>query len=189
MKALILLRDTSGDTIKNTYIAAVANDVNDVWHAMKQVVNDASQPLSYDAFIKELMANNKRMHYICKTKYDLYDYYIRVVWHMSYATYDVWEHAEDGFANCYSRKLMIHNEGNCVDRFLSCAVRPKAADIYSLMQSIEDRIVDRANATQYHQTACYEKDFGDIIKIRDAAQKIVEYCDKHLERISEFYTR
>ena len=51
------------------------------------------------------------------------------------------------------------------------------------------RIEDRENNNDYFNTGCYEKDFNDIIKIRDEAQLLVENCNKFLERISEQYSK
>ena len=54
---------------------------------------------------------------------------------------------------------------------------------------IRHRIENRSNTNDYFNTGCYEKDFNDIIKIRDEAQLIVENCNKFLERISEQYSK
>lgn len=92
---------------------------------------------------------------------------------------------------CYENRYVIDdkNEGNCIDDFIKRGVEPQIANINDLVNSIKDRLPERQITIEYHRTGCYERDFTQISLIKKFAQKIVDNCDKHLERISEFYTR
>lgn len=92
---------------------------------------------------------------------------------------------------CYENRYVIDdkNEGNCVDDFIKRGVEPQIANINDLINSIKDRLSERQITIEYHRTGCYERDFTQISLIKKFAQKIVDNCDKHLEQISEFYTR
>ena len=79
--------------------------------------------------------------------------------------------------------------GNCIDDFIKRGVDSRLILINNSINSIKSRIEDRTNVIEYHQTDCYEKDFSDILTIKYQAQKIVDNCNKHLERISEKYTK
>ena len=92
---------------------------------------------------------------------------------------------------CYENRYVIDhkNEGNCIDDFIKRGINPQIENIQDLINSINKRLPERQVTTEYHRTYCYERDFAEISLIKKFAQKIVENCDKHLERISEFYTR
>ena len=80
-------------------------------------------------------------------------------------------------------------EGNCVDKWLKKRFNKQLCNLIHLRYLIRNRIENRSNTNDYFNTWCYEKDFNDIIKIRDEAQLIVENCSKFLERISEQYSK
>jgi len=80
-------------------------------------------------------------------------------------------------------------EGNCVDKWLKKRFNKPLCNLIHLRYLIRNRIENRSNTNDYFNTGCYEKDFNDIIKIRDEAQLIVENCNKFLERISEQYSK
>lgn len=80
-------------------------------------------------------------------------------------------------------------EGNCVDKWLKKRFNKSLCNLMHLRHLIKNRIEERSNNCDYFSTGCYEKDFNDIIKIRDEAQLIVENCNKFLERISEQYSK
>ena len=96
---------------------------------------------------------------------------------------------EQGIVAYENRYVFSNNEGNCIDDFIHRGLNPQLANIDDLIQSIKERLPERQTAIEYHQTSCYEKDFAQISLIRNFAQKIVDNCNKHLERISEFYTK
>lgn len=79
-------------------------------------------------------------------------------------------------------------KGNCVDKWISNRLNNSINIFLKLKNHIIFRIEDRNN-NDYFSTLCYEKDFNDIIKIRDEAQLLVENCNKFLERISEQYSK
>ena len=80
-------------------------------------------------------------------------------------------------------------EGNCVDKWLKKRFDKSLINLMHLRYLIRHRIENRSNTNDYFNTGCYEKDFNDIIKIRDEAQLLVENCNKFLERISEQYSK
>ena len=81
------------------------------------------------------------------------------------------------------------NEGNCIDDFIRRGVEPLVENINDLKESIKSRVKEREISISYHTTGCFERDFTEISLIKKQAEKIIENCNKHLERISEFYTR
>lgn len=120
-------------------------------------------------------------------KYFIYvDYYDTIITLKAYDT----SNKELGIV-CYENRYVIDdkNEGNCVDDFIKRGIEPQIANINDLINSIKDRLSERQIAIEYHRTDCYERDFMQISLIKKFAQKIVDNCDKHLEQISEFYTR
>ena len=93
--------------------------------------------------------------------------------------------------DCFRKSYIFDkktNEGNCIDDFIRRGVEPLLNNINELKSQIINRKQDRISAIEYHNTFCYEKDFAQISLIKRIAEKLVENCDKHLERISEFYT-
>jgi len=92
---------------------------------------------------------------------------------------------------CYENRYVIDdkNEGNCIDDFIKRGVNPQIENIQDLVKSIKDRLPERQITEEYHRTWCYERDFTEISLIKKFAQKIVDNCNTHLERISEFYTK
>lgn len=92
----------------------------------------------------------------------------------------------------YSNRLVLNSsskEGNCTDDFVRRGVEPLIGNINDLLDSIKSRLDVRKTSTEYHQTGCYEMDFTQIGLIKIFANKIAENCNKHLERISEHYTK
>lgn len=80
-------------------------------------------------------------------------------------------------------------EGNCVDKWIRNRFNKAINKFLKLKVHLLWRIEERENNNNYFNTGCYEKDFNDIIKIRDEAQLLVENCNKFLERISEQYSK
>ena len=78
-------------------------------------------------------------------------------------------------------------KGNCVDKFIAKRLDEHIINLLKLRSSIRNRIDIRSNTVDYFNDVCYENDFRDIAKIRDASNQIVVNCNKFLERISEQY--
>lgn len=79
--------------------------------------------------------------------------------------------------------------GNCIDRFIERRLNISLDQIKLLIFNIKCRKYVRSVNNDYFNTGCYEKDFNDIIKIRDEAKILEENCNKFLERISEQYSK
>lgn len=80
-------------------------------------------------------------------------------------------------------------KGNCVDKFIAKRLDEHIINLLKLRSSIRNRIDIRSNTIDYFNDVCYENDFGDIIKIRDASNQIAINCNKFLDRISEQYSK
>ena len=80
-------------------------------------------------------------------------------------------------------------KGNCIDDYIERGVEKYLDQIVDKTLDIKSRVDIRTNNNEYHNTACYEHDFSDIVDIRNIAQKIVDKANLHLSRISEFYTK
>lgn len=80
-------------------------------------------------------------------------------------------------------------KGNCVDKFVSKRLDEHIIDLLKSRSSIHNRIDIRSKTIDYFNELCYEKDFRDIIEIRNTANQIVANCNKFLEQISEQYSK
>ena len=198
MKAIISLKDFENDNKETCFLADI-DKVKNIWKTIKKIIknfnNISDKVLSCQNFIYVLLGEKE---YSITHREDITDitddikYYIDMNWYEKYITYDIYSWKNNKQRNLYEKhKLIIdpNNEGNCIDNFIRCGVSPSIDIIESLMESILARLPERQDAQQYHQTACYEKDFTEISLLKKAAEKIVENCNTHLERISEFYTK
>jgi hypothetical protein len=79
--------------------------------------------------------------------------------------------------------------GNCVDKFLKKRLDKSLIKIISIRKQIRERIKEREESNDYFNTGCYEKDFADIIELRNLGREIELNCNKFLERISEQYSK
>ena len=68
-------------------------------------------------------------------------------------------------------------------------IDPLVDNIKDMVSEINKRLPQRQVSVEYHNTACFEKDFSQISLIKKYAQTIVDNCNKQLERISENYTK
>lgn len=93
----------------------------------------------------------------------------------------------------YLRKIkrfyLNKTDGNCVDNFISKGVKPLLEDFNSYMINISLRKDERMKTNEYHNTDCYEKDFRQLIEMRDILKKIEKNFNKQIESISELYTK
>jgi len=120
-------------------------------------------------------------------QYNIYlDYYDTI---LVFKVYNVVNEAQGII--CDEKRYVINNnnEGNCIDNFIKKGVNPQIENIMDLVKSINERLPERQITNEYHNTWCYERDFTEISLIKKFAQKIVDNCNLHLERISEFYTK
>ena len=91
---------------------------------------------------------------------------------------------------CFRKTYLLQpqTDGNCIDDFIKRGIEPLLSDISDLKDSIKSRKDDRIQLIEYHKSQCYEQDFSQINMIKQLAEKIVNNCNIHLERITEFYT-
>ena len=80
-------------------------------------------------------------------------------------------------------------KGNCIDKFISKRLDNILVEILNLRSKIRQRRNDRENIIDYFNSGCYEKDFSDIIKLRNISIDLTNKCNIFLERISEQYSK
>lgn len=80
-------------------------------------------------------------------------------------------------------------KGNCIDKFDENKLTKSILKILQLRFLIRSRVNNRNTNFDYFNSLCYEEDFRDIRKIKEEANKLVEDCNKFLERISEQYSK
>lgn len=79
--------------------------------------------------------------------------------------------------------------GNCVDKFIENKLNKRLIELLKVRLKIRHRGIEREETNDYFGTGCYEKDFADIIEIRNIAKELELNCNKFLERISEQYSK
>lgn len=79
--------------------------------------------------------------------------------------------------------------GNCVDKFIENRLNKRLIELLKVRLKIRHRGIEREETNDYFGTGCYEKDFADIIEIRNIAKELELNCNKFLERISEQYSK
>ena len=80
-------------------------------------------------------------------------------------------------------------KGNCVDKFISNRLDKRINELLQARYKICQRIKEREQLMDYFDSGCYEKDFSDIIELRNIASELVNNCNIFLERISEQYSK
>lgn len=80
-------------------------------------------------------------------------------------------------------------KGNCVDKFVEKRLNVSINELIKLRDNITKRINIRSSVIDYFSDRCYEQDYTDIRKTKEAAQMLIENCNKFLERISEQYSK
>ena len=166
-----------------------------VWDNIKTIIESFKlndEEIDFDSLVKEILTYDDYEE-IPYTYVQLYNYYIDILYEDSIIKMIAYHHGNvDQKIICFNERYIINpktNEGNCIDDFIRRGVEPLLDNIVDLKESIKSRVSDREITTSYHTTGCYEKDFTEISLIKKQAQKIIDNCNKHLERISEFYTR
>ena len=129
--------------------------------------------------------NDTSIKYLIKIYIDNLENYIKL------RIYKRNDNNDTNYIFMYSKHVMINLDykGNCVDDFLHRGVIPIINNINDLVCDISKRQDIRAESIEYHNTGCYERDFRQTKFIQEEAKKLLENCNKHLERISEFYTK
>lgn len=178
---------------KIDYIQYDGYEPKDTWKKLVEIIKELqhNNSLSFDNLVDKLCHIDKYSDQICEGS-DWIDYYIYIDYNDDVIKMTAYE------ADNYDANIIVFEnryvtsfkkDGNCIDDFIHRGVEPLLSNINDLKDSIKSRIKDREISTSYHTTGCYEKDFTQISLIKKQAEKIVENCNKHLERISEFYTR
>lgn len=178
---------------KIDYIQYDGYEPKDTWKKLVEIIKELqyNNSLSFDNLTDKLCHIDKYSDQICEGS-DWIDYYIYIDYNddvIKMTAYDADNYDNNiiVFENRYVTSFK--KEGNCIDDFIKRGINPQIENIQDLMNSINKRLPERQVTTEYHRTYCYERDFTEISLIKKFAQKIVENCDTHLERISEFYTR
>lgn len=181
----------------------------DIWADIKQAINELKNKVWEDEYTDGLTINNLYNRILCFDEYDRttsigtptkFDetYECFLTFTDDYILFeikipDTFDYNDERPASLTKLKeLYIINDsftGNCVDDFIKRGVESRLTIINDLIKDIKSRVNERLNTLEYHQTGCYEKDFGDISLIKYQAQKIVDNCNKHLEQIAEKYTK
>jgi len=80
-------------------------------------------------------------------------------------------------------------KGNCVDKFIENRLNKRLNELSNVSKKIQQRRTEREETNDYFGTGCYEKDFANIIELRNIAKELESNCNKFLERISEQYSK
>lgn len=184
------------DICGDTYIKTEFNGKPQlVWDNIKTIIKsfkDNGEEIDLDSLIHELL-NIDDYEEIPSVYNQFYNYYIYILYDDSIIKIIAYNHVNiDQKIICFTDRYIINpeiNEGNCIDDFIRRGVEPLVENINDLKESIKSRVKEREISISYHSTGCFERDFTEISLIKKQAEKIIENCNKHLERISEFYTR
>lgn len=184
------------DICVDTYIKTEFNGKPQlVWNNIKTIIKsfkDNDEEIDFHSLIHELL-NIDDYEEIPPTYDKSYNYYIDILYDNSIIKIIAYNHVNiDQKIICFTDRYIINpeiNEGNCIDDFIRRGVEPLVENINDLKESIKSRVKEREISISYHTTGCFERDFTEISLIKKQAEKIIENCNKHLERISEFYTR
>lgn len=79
--------------------------------------------------------------------------------------------------------------GNCIDKFISNRLDERINELLQTRYKIRQRINEREQLIDYFDSGCYEKDFANIIELRNIANELTNNCNIFLERISEQYSK
>ena len=78
---------------------------------------------------------------------------------------------------------------NCIDKFISNRLDKRINELLQTRYKIRQRINEREQLIDYFDSGCYEKDFANIIELRNIANELTNNCNIFLERISEQYSK
>ena len=157
-----------------------------VIQAINEITDEAGSLLTFDKLYKRLIEFDGYSNEIEEGD-DWIDFEITINYENNSVTMIALNrHGIECFRKTY---VTTTTTGNCIDDFINRGIEPLLNDISNLKDSIKSRKNNRIRAIEYHKTNCYEQDFGQIVLIKQLAEKIVKNCNTHLERISEFYTK
>ena len=150
----------------------------------KEFCNIFNKTKEIDSFIKQFHEFSK--DYRVNELLDNYVVYIVVILDEDHFLYTA--KTKDRLIECkkYFSKI---KEGNCVDDFIRRGLESNLCTIDWFMNDIRTRKEIRENSNEYHQTACYEYDFAQLIKISRTLTKMLRLCDKQIEQMSDKYTK
>ena len=197
MKSCLLIENIlpSGEINKSDFIEVdTGGEPEAVWQylmqAIKELKNDEyhdNTSLTFEKFVNRLLAFDRYSTSIEEGE-DWVDFDITIQYEANSITMIAINRDK---IECFRKTYVTsdNNEGNCVDDFVRRGVEPLVENINDLKESIKSRVKEREISISYHSTGCFERDFTEISLIKKQAEKIIENCNKHLERISEFYTR
>ncbi len=208
IKSIIQITDHTHPLSERSYME-IEDELtpNDIWDDFKKAENathihgNAGYPPHTIKSLKCYLATsiNKNYKYINAENivkdldFSEYDYIIELDWEQSVMY--VHAHHKGNYEQdimCLNERYITDtskNEGNCIDDFIHRGVISRLDIINELVLDIQKRLPDRQIAIEYHNTGCYEKDFTQIALIKKQAEKIVENCNKQLERIADKYTK
>ena len=185
----LLLKITEHNNRSTGFYEFICLDSNyiDVWNAVKNTFGRNLK--SFSDSLDEFLEQNK--NYTSLIAYD-YLYVMEIEYEKTIIDCKVYhrEYYDKGIT-CYCDRYIynVNNEGNCIEDFIRRGVESRVDIINELVEDIKSRLEQRQMTNEYHNTACYEKDFTQISLIKLQAQKILENCNKQLDRISEKYTK
>lgn len=173
----------------------------DIWTDLKRAIEEIKTGASHDGITLTIHNLIKRLCTFEGYSDQIYDddtidYYIEIDYQDTIITMKAFY--KGNYIGNYDNKILVYenryiisntNEGNCIDDFLIRGVQPQLDNINDMIESIKSRLTERQLSIEYHRTGCYEKDFTQISLIKKFAEKIIENCNTHLERITEFYTK
>lgn len=198
MKNLLVIKNIVQDQVAESTYVKVSEHSNpnstykDIVKVIKELNNDnklgaSNYNLTYNNLIDRLL---KFGYYSLDVEsIDEYDkYIIYIEYHNDYILIKAYD--KYGVQFLIKKYVIKWNiKGNCVDDFINRGVEPSLESIQDVINDIKSRKGERSKFVEYHRTGCYEKDFSQILLIKELAENIANNCNNHLERISEFYTR
>lgn len=178
------------------------NSFGDFWHnVIKPVIKElCAKHKNHKCYVGELTKNllNKlnvdeipyEGSHWSSTKWPKVDFYVMIDIDNYGVEFIVKNNILSGIDICRKRyDFDDPPHGNCIDKFIANNIRTGIDFVDSFAKSIEKRWKERTNIQEYHQTNCYEKDFAQLISIRDVCKKMLDSCNKELELMSEKYTK
>lgn len=67
--------------------------------------------------------------------------------------------------------------GNCIDKFISNRLDKRINELLQTRYKIRQRINEREQLIDYFDSGCYEKDFANIIELRNIANELTNNCN------------
>lgn len=198
MKSLLTFNEIkNGDIVVYDILECNRDTPKDIWTDIKRAIEEIKTDISHDGItltIHNLIKRISTFEGYSDQIYDddMIDYYIEIDYEDTIITMKAYYKGDyDNKVLAYENRYIISNinEGNCIDDFLIRGVQPQLDNINDMIESIKSRLTERQLSIEYHRTGCYEKDFTQISLIKKFAEKIIENCNTHLERITEFYTK